>query len=82
MDLYPDFWTSSKVEGTTGGLFHEPSVSTASSVLPRFQPGLSSSKNLLAEIGAKDDVGGQMTPVLLPVLLPIAGYVSKIGRDG
>jgi hypothetical protein len=57
---------SSKVEPTTARLFQDPSVGVASRVLPRFQPGLRPSKNLPAEIGAKDGVEGHFTPVLFP----------------
>jgi hypothetical protein len=65
---------SSKVLPTTGGLFHDPSVSTASRVLPRFQPGLILSKNDPADIGLKDVVEGHFTAVPFPVLLP--GFVQ------
>lgn len=37
--LKPAFFTSVKVEATTGGLFQEPSLGVASRVFPRFQPG-------------------------------------------
>jgi hypothetical protein len=61
---------SSNVLLTTGGLFHDPSVSMASRVLPTFQPGLMLAMNFVAEMEAKDEVWGQVIPVELPVLLP------------
>jgi hypothetical protein len=60
MPLKPAAFTSSNVVATTGGLFQEPSVSTASRVLPRFQPGLMFAKNADAEIGVK--VPGHVAP--------------------
>jgi hypothetical protein len=47
---------SSNVLLTTGGLFHDPSVSMASRVLPTFQPGLMLAMNFVAEMEAKDEV--------------------------
>jgi hypothetical protein len=58
-------------------LFHDPSVSVASSVFPRFQPGLMASKNLPAEMGAKVDFEGHLTLVLLPVLFPTINRISR-----
>ena len=51
--LNPLALISAKVAGTTGGLFHEPSVGTASSVLPRFHPGFRAAKAADAVIGVK-----------------------------
>jgi hypothetical protein len=45
-------------------LFQLPSVSTASSVLPRFQPGFNFSKKVPAEIDENFAVAGHFTPVL------------------
>jgi hypothetical protein len=63
MPLNPAFFASSKVAPTTGGLFQLPSVSTASSVLPRFHPGLILSKKLPAEMAVNFEVLGHVTPV-------------------
>jgi hypothetical protein len=43
-------------EGTTGGLFHDPSSGVASSVFPRFQPGFRA-------LNAADAVTGVKVPV-------------------
>jgi len=59
------------VDATTGGLFQDPSVSTASSVLPRFQPGLRAAKKEGAEREVKEVVGGH---VELVVLFPVRSY--------
>ena len=57
---------SSKVAATTGGLFHEPSVSIASSVLPRFQPGFKAAKKFEAEMALNAGVAGHFTVVPFP----------------
>ena len=48
------------MEATTGGLFHDPSSGIASSVLPKFHPGLRAANAAEAVIGVKvpvqDDV--------------------------
>ena len=48
--LKPAFFTSLKVEATTGGLFQEPSFGVASRVFPRFQPGWSAATKSDAEM--------------------------------
>lgn len=48
--LKPAFFTSVKVEATTGGLFQEPSLGVASRVFPRFQPGWSAATKSEAEM--------------------------------
>lgn len=53
MDLKPFAWIAAKTEATTGGLFQLPSVGTASSVFPKFQPGFSCAKAADAVIGVK-----------------------------
>jgi hypothetical protein len=57
------FLTSSNVLPTTGGLFQDPSVSIASRVLPKFQPGLIAVKNSWAVIALNGAEEGQVTPV-------------------
>jgi hypothetical protein len=49
--LISNCYSQSNVEMHTGGLFHDPSVSTASNVFPRFHPGFSFATKLDAEIG-------------------------------
>lgn len=49
--MKPAAFTSSKVDDTTGGLFHEPSSGVASSVFPRFHPGLRLATKSAAEMG-------------------------------
>lgn len=51
--LNPAALTSSNVLSTTGGLFHDPSLGIASSVLPRFHPGLMALTKSAAETSAK-----------------------------
>jgi hypothetical protein len=63
MLLKPALFASSKVLPTTGGLFQLPSVSTASSVLPTFQPGFNFSKKAPAEMAENFEVEGHFTPV-------------------
>lgn len=48
--LNPAFFTSVKVEATTGGLFQEPSLGVASRVFPRFHPGCSAATKSDAEM--------------------------------
>jgi len=69
MPLNPARLASSKVAPTTGGLFQLPSVSTASSVLPTFQPGFMREKNVPAEMEVNLEVEGQVMPVLFAVKL-------------
>lgn len=47
--MKPAALASSKVAPTTGGLFQEPSVGTASNVLPKFHPGLIAATQFAAE---------------------------------
>jgi hypothetical protein len=51
MLLNPLAWISAKVEATTGGLFHDPSVGVASSVFPKFHPGFRPANATEAVIG-------------------------------
>jgi hypothetical protein len=44
---------SANVEATTGGLFQDPSSGVASSVLPKFQPGLRAANAAEAVMGVK-----------------------------
>jgi hypothetical protein len=53
--LKPEALKASNVEGTTGGLFQDPSVGVALRVLPRFHPGLRPSNANATEIGVKGE---------------------------
>lgn len=51
--MNPAALIASNVAGTTGALFQLPSVGRASSVFPKFHPGLSAAKAADALIGVK-----------------------------
>ena len=75
---------SSNVLATTGGLFQDPSVSTASSVLPRFQPGFRAEKKVWAVTGVKEVVVGHFTPVLFPgglIVLELIDDLNVLGSS-
>ncbi len=57
MLLKPLALIASKVDGTTGGLFQDPSVGVASSVLPKFHPGLRRANASVADMGLNSEFG-------------------------
>jgi len=63
--LNPAALISEKVEATTGAFPQSPSVGTASSVFPKFHPGLSAAK-------AAEAVMGVNVPVQAAAAVPVA----------
>ena len=54
--LNPLACTWEKVVACTGGLFHDPSLGTASRVFPKFHPGFNDAKAAEAVTGVKVEV--------------------------
>lgn len=75
IDLKPADLIESKVEGTTGALFQSPSFWTASSVLPRFQPGFK-------EAMYAEALTGVNVPVHLTLPLVVGVEVGVVEVDG
>lgn len=79
MLLNPAALISEKVDATTGALFQLPSVGIASSVFPKFHPGLRAAKAAEALIGVKVPLqAAAAVPVATTLLLVLEAFTEEV----